>query len=132
MKDVYANVYNKKTLMIVTETEMKKALDMLIDKIKLDYSMWSKKGGSDYDTVRNNMIKEFNDGITMKESKYYYKIYSGNSIWGFIVKEDKTIRGKDWKKGDILKAASWSSPAHNFIRGNILGDYKVRWVGTAI
>ena len=26
MKDVYANVYNKKTLMIVTETEMKKAL----------------------------------------------------------------------------------------------------------
>ena len=66
MKDVYANVYNKKTLMIVTETEMKKALDMLIDKIKLDYSMWSKKGGSDYDTVRNNMIKEFNDGITMK------------------------------------------------------------------
>ena len=51
MKDVYANVYNKKTLMIVTETEMKKALDMLIDKIKLDYSMWSKKGRSDYDTV---------------------------------------------------------------------------------
>ena len=129
MKDVYANVYNKKTLMIVTETEMKKALDMLIDKIKLDYSMWSKKGGSDYDTVRNNMIKEFNDGITMKESKYYYKIYWGNSIWGFIVKEDKTIRGKDWKKGDILKAASYLTPALNKPRGNIFGNYIVKWTG---
>ena len=129
MKDVYANVYNKKTLMIVTETEMKKALDMLIDKIKLDYSMWSKKGGSDYDTVRNNMIKEFNDGITMKESKYYYKIYSGNSIWGFIVKEDKTIRGKDWTKGDILKAASYLTPALNKPRGNIFDNYIVKWTG---
>ena len=35
-----------------------------------------------------------------------------------------------FKKGDILKAASWSAPAKNRARGNILeGNYPIQWTG---
>ncbi len=49
-------------------------------------------------------------------------------VWGFIVKTDTD---KKFRKGDILKAASWAAPARNKARGNILeGDFSwVRWTG---
>ena len=49
------------------------------------------------------------------------------SAAGFIVKKDS---GK-FRRGDLLKAASWSAPAKNFPRGNILeGRFNgVRWTG---
>ena len=58
------------------------------------------------------------------------------SVLGFIVK--KAPKGVDnktkqpFKVGDMLMAASWSSPATNFARGNILDGYdaeKVRYTG---
>jgi hypothetical protein len=39
------------------------------------------------------------------------------------------LQFSDIKKGDILKAASWNMPAQNAARGNIFGDYIVRWTG---
>jgi hypothetical protein len=45
------------------------------------------------------------------------------------VKEDMP----KFKKGTILKAASWAAPAKNYGRGNILdGNYDVRWTGVAV
>jgi hypothetical protein len=38
---------------------------------------------------------------------------------------------KKFKKGDILKSATWRGPARNFSRGNVLcGGFKhIRWCG---
>ena len=78
-------------------------------------------------------LQEFKDGFKMVETKYYYKFLkangSGQSVHSFIVKEDKEIRRKHWKKGDLLMAASFSQPALNKPRGNILGEYKDQWTG---
>ena len=58
------------------------------------------------------------------------------SVLGFIVKKvPKGIDNKTnepFKIGDMLMAASWSKPATNFARGNILDGYnaeKVRYTG---
>lgn len=38
---------------------------------------------------------------------------------------------KKFRRGDILKSASWNAPARNFVRGNVLvGNFKhIRWCG---
>jgi len=38
---------------------------------------------------------------------------------------------KKFKRGDILKSASWKAPARNFSRGNVLcGGYQhIKWAG---
>jgi dTDP-4-amino-4,6-dideoxygalactose transaminase len=72
-------------------------------------------------------IKEFEDALEMKFGSKYIKILSGGSAHSFIVNTDKDAK---FKKGDILMAASWSSPARNKPRGNIFdGTYRVRWTG---
>ena len=76
-------------------------------------------------------VGEFIDNLLVEEGRKYLKITKklGNQtmVWGFIVKEDD----KKFRAGDILKAASWSAPARNKARGNILdGDFSwVRWTG---
>ena len=58
--------------------------------------------------------------------KKYIKIVQENGVFCFIVKEDF----KQFKKGDILKAAGYNAPALNSARGNVLsGDYYVKWTG---
>ena len=99
--------------------QMIEALEKYKGKIVDDYHSWS--------CVKKTPIEE---------TRHYFKFLTANgsskSVHSFIVKEDKVIRGKEWKKGDILMAASFQSPALNFIRGNIFKDYEIRWVGTAI
>lgn len=59
-----------------------------------------------------------NDGefFAAVEGKKYIKIIEKRgSVWGFVVKKSD---GK-FQQGDILKAASWSTPAKNFARGNV-------------
>jgi hypothetical protein len=48
------------------------------------------------------------------------------------VKEDMFTPGGQpkFKKGDVLKAASWNKPALNAPRGNVLeGNYPMQWTG---
>jgi hypothetical protein len=48
------------------------------------------------------------------------------------VKKDMFTPGGQprFKKGDVLKAASWAAPALNQPRGNVLeGNYPMQWTG---
>ena len=77
---------------------------------------------SDYEEFRANIRPEGG----RKYLKIVKKLGTQDMVWGFIVRED----GGKFRKGDILKAASWSAPATNKARGNIFDDdYDVRWTG---
>lgn len=103
---------------------MKTEMNTLLETIKSDYAHW---GNEDLTDVRKRMIEEFNHGLRVEEGSKYLKIITGNFVWGFVVKKDND---KKFRKGDILKAASWKTPARNAARGNILdGGYTIRWTG---
>ena len=82
-----------------------------------------------YVKMAMDRVQEFKDKFKMEETKFYYKFISDGGVHTFIVKEDGVIRHKVWKKGDILKPAGYRTPALNKPRGNIFGEYKVRWTG---
>jgi hypothetical protein len=97
-----------------------------LEYIRNDYRNWNKPRGGD-NTVRNEMVAEFEAGVRYEIGKKYIKVITGGSVHSFIVFRDD---GK-FKKGDILKAASWAAPAKNFARGNLFeGTFdRVRWTG---
>jgi hypothetical protein len=100
---------------------MQNELNTFIEAIKADYV-----GFNEITDIRKEMIETFNSSIEIIEGKKFIKIAAGGAAHSFIVKEDD---GK-FKRGDILKAATWAAPAKNFARGNILtGGYKIRWTG---
>ena len=136
-----------------TDKDVKKDVDK-VDEIVHDNNMtmadalkeYKKKIGDDYENwtlgskallsadniekrIKENSVIEFKNGIDhICGSKYIKVIRRDNqtSVHSFIVNiydDDK------FKYGDILKAASWNTPARNFARGNVFEDYKVRWVG---
>jgi len=69
--------------------------------------------------------------------KFYYDV---GRKYVHIIMEDNQRSSHSWvmlkddkkfKRGDILKSASWNAPARNFKRGNVItGEYKhIRWCG---
>ena len=83
-----------------------------------------------YPEPDDRRVVEFTEGLTFEEGRKYIKVVktlgTQKMVWGFLMKEDD----KKFKKGDILMAASWSAPARNKPRGNILdGGYRIRWTG---
>jgi hypothetical protein len=101
---------------------MENALNEYINAIKNDYANQKWSSNSE---VKNKMIEEFNNGLSYIEGKKYIKVVKNGSVHSFIVKENE---GK-FRKGDILKAASWNAPAKNHARGNIFGIYHISWTG---
>ena len=84
------------------------------------------------DITNKNMIDEFENSWRVQKGQKYIKVVAKNSVHSFIVKEDMFTPGGQpkFKKGDVLKAASWSKPAMNQARGNVLeGNYPVQWTG---
>lgn len=112
---------------------MKNEINKLVKRIGDDFAEWntrcaekeSSSLGPEYFVKRT---QEFRDGLQVLEGRKYIKIIktsNGRSVWGFVVKED----GPKFRKGDILMAASWASPATNHARGNIFGEYQIQWTG---
>ena len=100
-----------------------------LEYIREDYRKWQGRMPAKNDTIRQEMIAEFEAGVRYEIGKKFIKVITGSSVHSFIVFKDD---GK-FKKGDILKAATWRAPAKNFARGNLLeGDVKrVTWTGAA-
>ena len=84
----------------------------------------------------NHLRKDYaKNGYNNKEfyyevgRKYVHIIMSDNqrSSHSWVMLEDD----KKFKRGDILKSATWRGPARNFARGNVLcGGFKhIRWCG---
>lgn len=103
---------------------MKEQIETLIQKIKEDY-IQAFGTNSDY---CKSQVDNWEKDTTVTYGKKYIKVSKNGSVWGFVVATDTD---KQFKKGDLLKAASWKAPARNQARGNILdGDYSwVRWTG---
>lgn len=111
---------------------MKDHINALLEAIKDDYVNWTSRNGTkELNQINKDMIAEFCDNLTYQVGKKYIKVikgaYGSQSVWGFIVNVDND---KKFRKGDILKAASWATPARNHARGNILdGQYSIQWTG---
>ena len=85
------------------------------------------------DNMINAMMSDYarqNGGIKMYETKVgkkYIKVTSDGGVTAFVVNTDKDSR---FKLGDVLKPASWNSPARNCARGNVLeGGFPIEWTG---
>jgi hypothetical protein len=87
---------------------------------------------ANYDSKGGNQFVEFNYECGRK---YVHVII--NHIGQFSIGQRSSHSwimiddDKKFKRGDILKSASWKAPARNFKRGNVLtGDFKtIRWCG---
>lgn len=99
---------------------MNKELQEYMDYIRKDYDRWSGPNRTDLTPIvmqiRKEMQEKFNKSLRAIVGSKYIKIVSENCVHSFIVKET----GPKFKKGDILKAATYSAPTKNFARGNIL------------
>jgi hypothetical protein len=112
----------------VMKTLPQDAIDALVQKIKSDYRAFNANmGGNAQSEHRQQMIAEFEAKVRVEPGKKYLKVITGGSVHSFICLVDN---GK-FKRGDILKPASWRGPATNFARGNVLDGTldRVRWTG---
>ena len=103
---------------------MKEQIQKYLDAIKASYADFS-----EMTTVRQEMVKRFNENVAVTVGNKYLKVVIKGSVHSFIVAKPTP----KFKVGDILMAKSYKAPATNFARGNIL-DPKfnfraVRWVG---
>jgi hypothetical protein len=111
------------------------AIAKYLEAIVADYKVFSSWGRNLRATrteteIRSQMIEKFEKGIDVAYGKKYAKVTTtiGDgqaTVHSFVVLEDDT----KFKRGDILMAASWASPAKNKARGNIFGEYKTKWTG---
>ena len=106
---------------------MKNEIQNYLTFISDNYNKWY--NNTDMSKVyAEERMKDFKETLKFEEGRVYVKVMTKNSVHTFIVKED----GPKFKKGDILKAASWKAPAKNFARGNVfsIDSYKyVSWAG---
>ncbi len=68
--------------------------------------------------VKADMLSQYRE-VTAEIGNKFIRLWCGNTCWGFISRVDGDLKGAPIKKGDLLKSASWKSPAKH-ARGNII------------
>ena len=103
---------------------MKEQIQQYLEAIKASYGEFGEAS-----SVRQEMVKRFNENVAVTVGNKYLKVIIKGSVHSFIV-VSSTYK---FNVGDILMAKSYKAPATNFARGNILDpkfDFtKVRWMG---
>ena len=93
---------------------------------KDDYIRMSTSGGKELTGWSKEQVEKWDSNTRVSFGKKFIKIVHDTGVFAFVMKEDS---GR-FKKGDILKAASWRAPALNSPRGNVLtGNYAIQWTG---
>ena len=110
-----------------TAKTLDEGIKNLMTGAKLDYERMSTSNGTKELTGYSKEQVELWDNKTkIMPGKKYIKIVQDTGVFCFIAKENF----KWFKKGDILKAASWATPSLNSPRGNVLsGNYAIQWTG---
>jgi len=112
---------------MIKNLDMNSAIQLLVDDIVADYDDFQTRCGTEEKTPHMQaMFDEFVEKFDVSFGKKYIKLINGGGVWGFVV---NTEDDKKFKFGDILMAAGWSKPARNKARGNVFGEYSVRWTG---
>ena len=81
----------------------------------------------EFDIQLTNQIREYYQEnfhrltlpqVKITAGKKFYKIVVGNSIWGFIARNNMVHKGVQVKKGDLMKSAGPQPAKHP--RGNVI------------
>jgi hypothetical protein len=112
-----------------TAKDLNEGISNMMSGAKADYERFHTSNGRKEivpGSYGDTQLKEYDSKTRVMPGKKYIKIVQDTGVFCFIVKEDF----KQFKKGDILKAAGYNAPALNSARGNVLtGDYYVQWTG---
>lgn len=107
-------------------------MEAYFNHIRADFAKWMRGTSGDETSQRTEeSIREFCDSLSFEVGNKYIKVTKNSgcnpSVHSFIVLKDT---GK-FRRGDILKAASWRAPATNFARGNVIEGTldRVTWTG---
>jgi hypothetical protein len=65
--------------------------------------------------------------IKLVTDSKFHKIIVNNGVWGFVARMNGVLKGKPYRRGDLMKASSYNSPAAiacgNVIEGCSYGVY---------
>jgi hypothetical protein len=119
---------------MVVQVQASETIEAGIEAIKAasieDYNQWSANSSNKYN-IRDDMRKEFAEGLSHTVGQKYIKIITRSdtrpSVHSFIVAVDNDSK---FRRGDVLRPASWNTPARNKPRGNVFdGDFPMQWTG---
>jgi len=87
--------------------------------MKTKFEIWLDKVNEERKTYwDNNFSYKPYEPLRVDKGRKYIRLWDGTSAWGFVSMVDGENKGAPVKKGDLLKPASWKSPAKHS-RGNI-------------
>ena len=114
------------TIVNKTAETLSEGVSNMMAAAKEDYIKWSTMGGKELTGYSKEQVDNWDSKTKVSQGKKYIKIVQDTGVFCFIAKEDF----KQFKKGDVLKAAGYNKPALNAPRGNVLeGNYPIRWTG---
>lgn len=82
----------------------------------------------EFESMLKSQIKEYYEtkfsclpvpNVVVKKGSKFYKIVSGNSVWGFVARIPMIHKGVQIRKGDLMKPAGRNQAAKH-ARGNVI------------